>query len=61
VKDKKRYYGLDEIGFVGTQEKGTSAQIKKDIQQTVQYIKDKKAGKAGSARRKKRTSISKVK
>ena len=61
MKDKKRYYGLDEIGFVGTQGKKTDAQVKKDIDQTVQYIKDKKAGAIGPTRLKKRTSISKVK
>ena len=42
---KKQYYGLDEIGFVGTQDKRSKAQVKKDIAMTVQYIKAKKSGK----------------
>ena len=42
---KKQYYKLDDIGFVGTQDKGTPAQFKKDIERTIQYIKDLKAGK----------------
>jgi len=41
---KKQYYGLDEIGFVGAQKKRTAAQIKKDIDKTVQYIKIQKSG-----------------
>lgn len=45
MADKKQYYGLDEIGFVGTQEKRTNAQIKRDIEMTIRYIKAKKAKK----------------
>lgn len=41
---KKQYYGLDEIGFVGTQNKRTPAQVKSDIDRTIQYIKAKKSG-----------------
>jgi len=40
---KKQYYGLDEIGFVGTQDKGSLTQVKKDIERTIQYIKAKKS------------------
>jgi hypothetical protein len=61
VKDKKRYYGLDEIGFVGTQGKGTNAQIKKDIEQTIQYIKDKKMGESISFRLKGMNSVKETK
>jgi len=43
---KKQYYGLDEIGFIGTQKKRTAAQTKKDIEKTVQFIKTRKSGKA---------------
>jgi hypothetical protein len=43
MKDKKQYYVLDEIGFVGTQKKGNSITLKKDISDTVQFIKSKKA------------------
>lgn len=42
---KKQYYGLDEIGFVGTQEKRSKAQVNKDIALTVRYIKAKKSGR----------------
>jgi hypothetical protein len=30
MANKKQYYGLDDIGFIGTQNR-TKAQIKKDI------------------------------
>jgi hypothetical protein len=42
---RKKKYTLDDIDFVGTQDKGTPAQVKKDIERTIQYIKDLKAGK----------------
>jgi len=42
---KKQYYGLDEIGFVGTQKKRSAVQVKKDIEKTVQFIKARKSGK----------------
>jgi len=58
VEDKKRYYGLDEIGFLGTQDKRTDAQIKNDIRRTIQHIKAKKNAKAGAASLKK-SSLSK--
>lgn len=45
MTDKKQYYGLDEIGFVGTQSKKTNAKIKKDIEKTIQLIKDRKFDK----------------
>jgi hypothetical protein len=32
MADKKKYYKLDDIGFIGTQDKGTPAQVKKDIE-----------------------------
>ncbi len=41
---KKQYYGLDEIGFIGSQNKRTPAQVKSDIDRTIQYIKAKKSG-----------------
>jgi hypothetical protein len=40
---KKKYYKLDDVGFVGTQDKRPKSEIKKDIEKTVQYIKSKKA------------------
>jgi len=45
MASKKQYYGLDEIGFVGTQKKRTAAQVKKDIEKTTQFIKAQKSGK----------------
>ena len=45
MEDKKQYYGLDEIGFVGTQSNRTYSQVKKDIEKTVQFIKASKSGK----------------
>lgn len=44
MADRKQYYGLDEIGFVGTQDKRTRTQVKSDIDRTIQYIKSKKSG-----------------
>lgn len=44
MADRKQYYGLDEIGFVGTQDKRTRTQVKSDIDRTIQYIKAKKSG-----------------
>jgi hypothetical protein len=43
---KKKYYQLDDIGFIGTQEKKSKAQVKKDIEKTVQFIKSKKSLKS---------------
>lgn len=48
MTDKKQYYRLDEIGFVGTQDQQTNAQIKKDIEETIRYIKARKSGKTTS-------------
>ena len=59
MANKKQYYGLDEIGFVGTQDRRTKTQVKKDIEKTVQYIKAKKSGKIISMPPKRR--LSKVK
>jgi hypothetical protein len=42
---RKKKYTLDDIDFVGMQDKGTPAQVKKDIERTIQYFKDLKAGK----------------
>lgn len=48
MEKNNKYYGLDEIGFVGTQNKRTSAQINRDIQRTVKYIKTTKSEKVVS-------------
>lgn len=39
MSDKNRYYALDEIGFVGIQDKRTKAKIRKQMAETVRYIK----------------------
>ena len=36
---KERYYALDEIGFVGVQDKRSKTQIRKDMDDTNRYIK----------------------
>jgi len=59
LNTKKQYYGLDEVGFVGTQRKNIT-RVQEDIDKTVQYLKDKKAGKPGS-RVKKSKPVNKVK
>ena len=61
MADKKQYYGLDEIGFVGTQDKRTKAQVKKDIEMTIQYIKARKSGKIISLPKKNAERLSKAK
>ncbi len=61
MTNKKQYYGLDEIGFVGTQDKRTMAQVKKDIEMTIQYIKASKPGKIISPLRKKGNKLARTK
>jgi len=46
---KKQYYRLDEIGYVGTQEKRSAAQVKKDAARTSEIIKALKSGKANDS------------
>ena len=52
MRSKKRYYALDEIGFLGIQGK-KKASVQKDIERTVQFIKNKQANKPGSLQPKK--------
>jgi hypothetical protein len=61
MKERNKYYDLDEIGFVGVQDEKNFIQVQKDIEQTVQYIKDKKAVKPRSSRLTKKTSATKAK
>jgi hypothetical protein len=42
-ENKKQYYDLDEIGFVGTQTKRSSALVNQDIERTIQYVKGKRS------------------
>lgn len=41
---KKQYYKLDDIGFIGTQDR-TPAQVKRDMKKMAEYIRAEKAGK----------------
>jgi hypothetical protein len=45
MSSKKKYFKLDEIGFVGTQQKVSMAQQKQDAILTAKIIKAGKAGK----------------
>ncbi len=58
---KKQYYELDEIGFVGTRNKRTNAQVKLDIKKTIQFLKDKKSGKVIPIPKTSRRRLSKAK
>ncbi|MCG2616982.1 hypothetical protein LZZ85_21980 [Terrimonas sp. NA20] len=58
MANKKQYYGLDNIGFIGTQDR-SKAQIKKDLEDTAKYIKAKKDGKVVSRPSKPRLSKAK--
>lgn len=42
VANKKRYYELDDIGFVGGQDKRSGFQIRSDMDATAQFIKKRK-------------------
>jgi len=61
MKNRNKYYGLDEIGFVGVQGKEKEVQLENDIAQTIKYIKDKKAGKIRTSRVSKRIRTAKAK
>ena len=62
MKDKKQYYSLDEIGFVGTQKSDNEIASKQDISDTIQFIKSRKANDVSLILKKKvtKTSISKL-
>jgi hypothetical protein len=46
MSDIKRYFPLDDIGFLGSSTSGKSeAEIREDIRWTDEYIKNLKAGK----------------
>ena len=59
MTDKKQYYGLDDIGFIGTQDR-TLAQVKRDMKRMSEYIRAEKSGKAIPLS-KRRRRLSKVK
>jgi len=59
MTDKKQYYGLDDIGFIGTQDR-TLAQVKRDMKRMSEYIRAEKSGKAVPLSQRRRR-LSKVK
>lgn len=59
MTDKKHYYGLDDIGFIGTQDR-TLAQVKSDMKKMSEYIKTEKSGKTIPLSQRRR-QLSKVK
>ena len=57
MADKKEYYKLDDIGFLGTQEKKSALQKKREIAKTGEIIKFLKSRKiASSSERKARAA-----
>ena len=40
---KEQYYALDEIGFIGVQDRRSKAKIKKDREEMNQYVKARRA------------------
>lgn len=36
---RKRYYALDDIGFVGTQEKRSARQVRRDKEEAEEFIR----------------------
>jgi hypothetical protein len=49
MANKKQYYSLDEIGFVGTQAKVSKSQTKRDMELTSKFFKKQKSRKATNA------------
>ena len=43
MANKKNYYELDKIGFLGSQKNRSTAQMKKEIADTIKYVKSKKS------------------
>lgn len=53
-----KYYKLDEVGFVGTQGKRSDAEIKRDIEITIEFIKKKKAAQTNDSSNHTRITLS---
>jgi hypothetical protein len=58
---KKQYYKLDDIGFVGTQDKRSDADIRKDIEMTIQFVKERKTEQFQKASSKASNKLAKTK
>ena len=59
--NKKQYYKLDDIGFVGTQEKRSATQIKDDAVRTAEIIKSLKLKKPASLSARSKVRLAKAK
>ena len=44
MANRKQYYGLDDVGFLGVSDKRSAAEIQTDAKKTSAYIKSLKAG-----------------
>lgn len=44
MANRKQYYGLDDVGFLGVSNKRSEAEIQMDAKKTSDYIKSLKAG-----------------
>ena len=44
MPNRKQYYGLDDVGFLGVSVKRSAAEIQTDAKRTSDYIKSLKAG-----------------
>ena len=51
MANKKKYYSLDDIGFIGTQEKRSPAEWDAIIKKTGEIIRERKAAEAAKAKR----------
>jgi ribosomal protein S25 len=60
MKKRNKYSKLDEIGFLGIQDKRTTDRVNKDIQMTVNYIKAMKSGNNVSVTQKHIKDLSKA-
>ena len=59
--NKKQYYKLDDIGFVGAQEKRSAAQVKNDAVRTAEIIKSLKLKKSAPLSPKSKARLAKAK
>lgn len=45
MEDKKKYYKLDENGFIGTQERKSTSKKKREYQRTAILIRNEKSAR----------------
>jgi hypothetical protein len=51
VADKKKYYSLDDVGFLGVVKERSSAEIGQDARRTSEYIKNYGATSSGDVKK----------